>query len=245
MELKFQELNLNKRNVTLTIIPGAGGKDAEDWARMLLSMYQKYALKKGWQIKILELKENNYGGIKNVTLEIEGENVYENLKNENGVHRLVRISPFSPNRLRHTSFALVEVLPKIEEKEVPLREEDLEIEAFRASGPGGQNVQKVETAIRIIHKPTGIVVTCQSERSQYRNKEKALSLLRSKLHQLALQEKAKTLEELKGKKIKIEWGNQIRSYILDPYKMIRNEKTGKKYPFVELVLEGDLDKIKE
>ncbi|MGB9681265.1 MAG: PCRF domain-containing protein [Minisyncoccia bacterium] len=241
MELKFADLN--KRSVTLTIIPGAGGKDAEDWARMLLNMYHKYSLKKGWRVSVLEMKENDYGGIKNATLEIQGENVYERLKGENGVHRLVRISPFSPNKLRHTSFALVEVLPLIEEKEIPLREEDLEIETFRSSGPGGQNVQKVETAIRITHKPTGITVACQSERSQYKNKEKALALLRSKLHQLAIQEKAKTIEELKGKKIKIEWGNQIRSYILDPYKMIRDEKTGKKFPFVEEVLEGDLDKI--
>jgi len=234
----------DNRNVSLSIYAGAGGKDAEDWAAMLLRMYARYAEKKGWKFLIIDKRENEYKGINSVTAEIQGKEVYKILKNENGVHRLVRISPFSPNKLRHTSFALVEVLPIIEAKEMPLKEEDLELETFRSSGPGGQNVQKVETAVRIRHKATGIIVTCQSERSQYQNKEKALGILRSKLYQLALQEKAKTLEELKGKKIKIEWGNQIRSYILHPYKLIRDEKTGKKWQnIVEEVLDGNLDLI--
>ena len=225
----------------LSIYPGAGGKDAGDWAFMLLRMYQKYADKKNWEFTILDKKDDEYGGIKSVTVEIEGLDAYHILKKENGVHRLVRISPFSAQHLRHTSFALVEILPVIEAKEIPLKDEDLEIETFRSSGPGGQNVQKVESAVRIVHKPTGIVVTCQSERSQFQNKEKALEILRGKLYQLVQQEKAKTIEELKGKKIKIEWGNQIRSYILHPYQLVRDEKTGKKYAKVEEILDGNLD----
>lgn len=236
-------INIAANKAILSIYPGAGGKDAEDWALMLLRMYQKYAEKKKWSFVVLDKKEDEYGGIKNAIIEITGENTYEILKNENGVHRLVRISPFSSAHLRHTSFALVEVLPSIEAKEIPLKDEDLEIETFRSSGPGGQNVQKVETAIRLYHKPTNIVVTCQAERSQFKNKEKALAILRGKLYQLAQQEKAKTIEELKGKKIKIEWGNQIRSYVLHPYQMVRDEKTGKKYPQVEDILDGNLDRI--
>lgn len=239
-----QILDYSNRNVNLSIYAGAGGKDAEDWAAMLLRMYQRYAEKKGWKFLVIDIKENEHKGINNVTCQIIGEKVYERLKNENGVHRLVRISPFSAAKLRHTSFALVEVLPVIEAREMPLKDEDLEIETFRSSGPGGQNVQKVETAVRIKHKPTGIVVSCQAGRSQYQNKEKALEILRAKLYQLAQQEKAKTLEELKGKKVKIEWGNQVRSYILHPYKMIRDERTGKKWQnIVEEVLDGNLDLI--
>jgi len=237
-------MSINTNKAILSIYPGAGGKDAEDWALMLLRMYQKYAEKKKWKFAVLDKKEDEYGGIKNATVEITGENAYEILKNENGVHRLVRISPFSSQHLRHTSFALVEVLPVIEAREIRIKDEDLEIETFRSSGPGGQNVQKVETAVRIKHKPTEIIVSCQSERSQFQNKEKALEILRGKLYQLSQQEKAQTIEELKGKKIKIEWGNQIRSYVLHPYKLVRDERTGKKWPnIVEEVLEGNLDLI--
>ena len=230
-------------NITLSVYAGAGGQDAEDWASMLLKMYQKYSEKKNWKFSLLDKKENEYGGIKNAVVEIDGDSVYRILKNENGVHRLVRISPFSSAKLRHTSFALVEVLPIIEAKELPLEESDLEIETFRSSGPGGQNVQKVETAVRIRHKPTGIIVGCQEGRSQFKNKEKALTILRAKLHQLAEKQKVKTLKELKGEKIKIEWGNQIRSYVLHPYKLVKDHRTGKKIGNVEEVLDGNLDKI--
>lgn len=230
-------------NITLSVYAGAGGQDAEDWTLMLLKMYQKYSERKNWKFSLLDKKENEYGGIKNAVAEINGDDVYEILKNENGVHRLVRISPFSSAKLRHTSFALVEVLPIIEAKELPLEESDLEIETFRSSGPGGQNVQKVETAVRIRHKPTGIVVSCQEGRSQFKNKEKALTILRAKLHQLAEKQKVKTLKGLKGEKVKIEWGNQIRSYVLHPYKLVKNHHTGKKIGNVEEVLDGNLDKI--
>ena len=234
----------NDRDITLSVYAGAGGRDAEDWALMLLKMYQRYAEKKNWKFVLLDKKENEFGGIKHAIAEINGERLYQIFKNENGVHRLVRISPFSAAKLRHTSFALIEVLPLIDAKELPVDENNLEIETFCSSGPGGQNVNKVETAVRIMHKPTGIVASCQAERTQIRNKEKALAILRTKLHQLADQEKVKTLADLKGKKIKIEWGNQIRSYILHPYKMIKNEKTGKKQSnVVEKVLAGDLDLI--
>ena len=232
-----------ENNITLSIYAGAGGQDAEDWASMLLKMYRKYSERKNWKFSLLDKRENESGGIKNAVVEIEGDNVFKILKDENGVHRLVRMSPFSSAKLRHTSFALVEVLPIIEAREFPLEENDLEIETFRSSGPGGQHVQKVETAIRIRHKPTGVVASCQAGRSQFGNKEKALTILRAKLHQLAEKQKAKTLKELKGEKVKIEWGNQIRSYVLHPYKMVRNEKTGKKYSQVEKVLEGNLDLI--
>ena len=230
-------------NITLSIYAGAGGQDAEDWALMLLKMYQKYSERKNWKFSLLDKRENEHGGIKNAVAEIEGNEIYKILKDDNGVHRLVRISPFSSAKLRHTSFALVEVLPIIEAKELPLEESDLEIETFRSSGPGGQNVQKVETAVRVSHKPTGIVVSCQEGRSQFKNKEKALTVLRAKLHQLAEKQKVKTLKELKGEKVKIEWGNQIRSYVLHPYKLVKNHRTGKKIGNVDEVLDGNLDKI--
>jgi peptide chain release factor 2 len=238
-----QDISYDSRNITLSIYAGAGGRDAEDWALMLLRMYQRYSERKNWKFSLLDKRENEFGGIKSVIVEINGNDLFKILKNENGVHRLVRISPFSSAKLRHTSFALVEVLPIVKAKELPLEDSDLEIETFRSSGPGGQNVQKVETAVRITHKPSGITVSCQAERSQSRNKEKALTVLRSRLHQLAEKEKVSTLAELKGKKIKIEWGNQIRSYVLHPYQLVKDHRTGKKKGNVEEVLDGNLDKI--
>jgi peptide chain release factor 2 len=238
-----QDVSYDSRNITLSIYAGAGGRDAEDWALMLLRMYQRYTEKKNWKFFLLDKRENEFGGIKSATAEINGRDLFKTFKNENGVHRLVRISPFSSAKLRHTSFALVEVLPIIEAKELPLDENDLEIETFRSSGPGGQNVNKVETAVRVLHKPSGVVVACQAERSQSSNKEKALTILRTKLYQLSEQEKVKTLADLKGKKIKIEWGNQIRSYVLHPYQLVKDHRTGKKKGNVEEILDGNLDKI--
>jgi len=238
MDQKF-----DNRNVNLSIYAGAGGKDAQDWAMMLFKMYAGFCKKAGFGFMPIDMKLNDHGGISEATAVIKGENAYAKLKNENGVHRLVRISPFSSAKLRHTSFALVEILPEVENKEIPLKEEDLDIETFRSSGPGGQNVQKVETAVRVRHIPTGMVASSQAERSQIQNKERALSVLRSKLQYLAEQEKAKTLEELKGKKVKIEWSSQIRSYVMHPYQLVKDHRTNKEVRDVYSVLEGNLGKF--
>jgi peptide chain release factor 2 len=229
------EINYNE--IFISTYPGIGGKDAQDWAKMLLEMYYKYCIKKKW--KCSYVNEN--------TININCENAYEKFKDEAGVHRLIRISPFDSKGLRHTSFALVEVLPKIskdDEKILNLPESDLKIEFFRASAPGGQNVNKVESAVRIIHIPTGIVVSSQEERSQARNKEKALCLLKSKLANFLKSQKAEKINALKVK-TKPEWGNEIRSYVLYPYKQVKDHRTGFKIQKVEEVLDGNLDLIKK
>lgn len=216
-------------------------------------MYERYCQRKGWQTKILH---QSFGegvgpegriGIKQASLEIKGKYAFGLLKRESGVHRLVRISPFSPQKLRHTSFALVEVLPeiKIEESEIKIRPEDLKIEFYRASGPGGQYVNKRETAVRITHLPTGIVVSCQSERLQGENRKRAMEMLLAKLYQLKGEEKKKEISKLKGKKISIEWGNQIRSYVLHPYKLVKDLRTGIETADVEGILDGNLDQFIE
>jgi peptide chain release factor 2 len=235
----------DKNNVFLTILSGAGGRDAEDWAEMLLRMFQRYAERKKFTVSLIHTHEGQEGGIKNATIEIKGAYAYGSLKGERGVHRLVRISPFSSQQLRHTSFAMVEVLPDISsDKEDALRinPEDIRVDTFRSSGPGGQNVNKRETAVRITHIPTGVVVDCQSERFQQSNKEKAMQLLKAKLHHLLEQEKKKELSDLKGGKIiKAEWGSQIRSYVIHPYKMVKDHRTDVETSNVEEVLDGDLD----
>lgn len=243
----------DKGAAILQIFAGAGGRDAQDWAAMLQRMYERYCERKSFRVKILARSFGEAGGpegrigIKSVTLEIEGKFAFGFLKREAGVHRLVRISPFSPQKLRHTSFAQVQVLPKLKTpKELPIeiRPEDLKIETFRASGPGGQYVQKRETAVRISHLPTKIQAVCQSERSQASNKKKAMEVLLGKLYQLKQAEFQKKLKKLKLK-IQPTWGNQIRSYVLHPYKLVKDLRTGVEDPDVEAVLDGNLDRFIE
>jgi len=250
-ELKTNRAGVNKYdkgNAVLTIISGAGGDDAEDFSKMLLSMYLKYANKKGWGIHFIHEHKNEHGGYKNVSLEIceskASANVYGLLKNESGVHRLVRISPFNAKKLRHTSFSLVEVLPKfskLEERDVVIPEADLKIEFARSSGPGGQNVNKRETAVRIVHIPTGIAVHASGERSQEQNRESALSILRAKIFKRATEENKSLEESMKLKNTEIEWGNQIRSYVLHPYKMVKDHRTDVETSNAEAVLNGEID----
>lgn len=231
----------DRRDAIVSIISGAGGDDAEDFARMLFDMYKKFIERKGWQASILHEHRSDVG-IKNISLEVRGKNVYGTLKNETGVHRLVRISPFKAKQQRHTSFALVEVVPRLEkadERDIEIPEKDLRIEFMRAGGPGGQHVNKRETAVRIVHIPTGISVHVSAERSQERNREIAMNLLRAKLYRELKEAKEEEKERLRvGKTTEIEWGNQIRSYVLHPYKMIKDHRTGVETSDIDSVL-GD------
>ena len=228
----------------VTIISGAGGNDAEDFSRMLLAMYMKYAERFNWQIFFIHQNKNDHGGYRNVSFEIAGKNVYGKLKNESGVHRLVRISPFNAKNLRHTSFSLVEILPKfskLEEKDFNIPENDLKIEYSRSSGPGGQNVNKRETAVRLVHLPTGISVHATGERSQEQNRERAMSILRAKIFKIAEENKKSLEESMKLKNTEIEWGSQIRSYVLHPYKMVKDHRTNIETSDINAVLNGGID----
>jgi peptide chain release factor 2 len=229
-------------NAILHIHAGSGGTDAQDWAEILLRMYTRWAERKGYKVKILDLQEDTEGGVKSATLLIEGENVYGYLKNEKGVHRLVRISPFDAGGRRHTSFSSVDVMPEIDEDlSVEIDEEDLRIDTFRSSGAGGQHVNKTDSAIRITHIPTNVVVSCQNERSQHQNKEVAMKILLSRLTELKLEEHKENLKELKGDFSQITWGSQIRSYVFHPYTMVKDHRTGAEVGNVDRVMDGDLD----
>ena len=240
----------DKGSAVLSIVAGAGGQDAQDWASMLLRMYQRYCDRKGFKTKILHQSFGDQGpegrvATKSVALEVKGAYAFGLLKKETGVHRLVRISPFSAQSLRHTSFSLVEVLPEVSQTEVEIKPEDLKIDTFRASGPGGQYVNRRESAVRITHLPSKIVVSCQAERLQGQNKDQAMKLLYAKLYQLKEKEKEKEIAKLKGKSVSIEWGSQIRSYILHPYKLVKDLRSNVETSDVEGVLNGDLDKFIE
>jgi len=247
-ELKAQKEGLGKYDrgsAIVSIIAGAGGDDAEDFSRMLFEIYLKFANRKGWGINFIHENKNDHGGYRNISFELAGRNAYGTLKNESGVHRLVRISPFNAKKLRHTSFSLVEVLPKfskLEEKDIIIPSQDLKIEFSRASGPGGQNVNKRDTAVRIVHTPTNISVHAATERSQEQNRELALAILRAKIFKKAMAEKKSIEESMQAtKNTEIEWGNQIRSYVLHPYKMVKDHRTGAETAQVDAVLNGDLE----
>lgn len=235
----------DKGNALMEIFSGAGGVDAQDWAMMLFRMYQRYTEKSGFSFKVLQESFGEQRGLKSATVEIKGQSAYGNLKNESGVHRLVRLSPFSAKNLRHTSFALVQFIPLVEQAQLQIDAKDLKIETFRSSGPGGQNVNKLETAVRVIHLPTGISVAAQSERSQSQNKEKALQILSSRLAQRMAEEQVEELSKLKPQLAtgSVEWGNQIRSYVLHPYKLVKDHRTDFESHDPEGVLAGDLEEF--
>jgi peptide chain release factor 2 len=232
----------DRNNAILSVHAGAGGTESQDWAQMLMRMFLRYADARGYATDILEEMPGDEAGIKSATIRIAGTYAYGRLKAERGVHRLVRLSPFDANHRRHTSFALVEVMPEIEEAvDIEIRPEDVRVDIYHASGHGGQNVQKVSTAVRLTHIPTGIVVTCQNERSQLQNKENAFKVLRSRLVEMEIEKKEQERARIKGQHVEAGWGNQIRSYVLHPYQMVKDHRTEYETSRTDLVLDGDLD----
>ncbi len=251
-ELKAEIAGVGKYDLgdaVMTIFSGAGGDDAEDFSAMLLNMYLKFCANKNFGVTILHENENDHGGYRNITIEISGKNAYGTLKNESGVHRLVRVSPFNAKSLRHTSFSMVEVIPKFEKTkggsdDLDIPEDDLKVEFTRSSGPGGQNVNKRETAVRVVHLPTKLSAEAQNERSQAQNKERAISILKGKLYKALEEERIKKEKGMYiSKTTQIEWGNQIRSYVLHPYKMVKDHRTNVETGDVEGVLAGELDEF--
>ncbi len=244
-ELEFQMAfggEYDARNAILTVHAGAGGTESQDWADMLMRMYLRWAERRSYKAEVLDISAGEEAGIKSVVIGIDGDYAFGYLKSEHGVHRLVRLSPFDADHARHTSFAMVEVMPEAQaDVDVKIEPDDLKVDAFRSSGPGGQHMQKTSSAVRLTHLPTGLVVTCQSERSQYQNKEIALRILQSRLLELELAKKAEEKARLKGKRIAAGWGNQIRSYVLHPYKMVKDHRTDYQTGNPETVLDGELD----
>ncbi|OMF50167.1 peptide chain release factor 2 [Paenibacillus rhizosphaerae] len=232
----------DKMNAILELHPGAGGTESQDWGQMLLRMYTRWAEKHGFKVETLDYLPGDEAGIKSVTLLIKGFNAYGYLKAEKGVHRLVRISPFDSSGRRHTSFVSCDVVPEItEDVDVEIRTEDLKIDTYRASGAGGQHINTTDSAVRITHIPTGVVVTCQNERSQIKNRERAMTMLRSKLYERKLEEQQKQLDEIRGEQSDIAWGSQIRSYVFHPYSMVKDHRTSVETGNVGAVMDGDLD----
>lgn len=249
-EASFEELRIgtlligpyDKDNAIVTLHAGAGGTEACDWTNMLYRMYTRWAEKKGFSVEMLDYLEGDVAGIKGVTFEVAGENAYGYLRSEKGVHRLVRISPFNAAGKRQTSFASCDVIPDIEEDiDIEINDDDLKIDTYRSSGAGGQHINKTSSAVRITHLPTGIVVQCQNERSQHMNKDKAMQMLKAKLYLLKQQENEEKLSGIRGEVTEIGWGNQIRSYVMQPYTMVKDHRTGEETGNVDAVLDGEID----